>query len=81
MIAKYYANYILNRLNGSSSENWHSFNLNKSYSMPVLFDATDVNNIKIVKVFVYSYSSGKQIVSAIGYINDRNISFDHFSIL
>ena len=81
MIAKYYANYILNRLNDSSSKNRHSFNLNKSNSMAVLFDATDVNNIKIVKDFVYSYSSGKQKFSAMGYVNDRNISFDHFSIL
>ena len=49
--------------------------------MAVLIDATDVNNIKIVKDFVYSYSSGKQKVSAMGYVNDTNTSFDHFSIL
>ena len=49
--------------------------------MAVLFDATDVNNIKIVKDFVYGYSSGKQKVSAMGYVIDRNISFDHISIL
>ena len=66
MIAKYYANYILNRLNGSSCQNRPSFNLNKSNSMAVLFDATDVNNIKIVIDFVYNYSSGKQKVSAMG---------------
>jgi len=30
----------------------------------VLFDATDVNNINIVKDFVYSLSSGKQKVCA-----------------
>jgi len=81
MIAKYYANYILNRLNSSSRKVKYSCNLKKSNSMAVLFDATDVNNIKIVKDFVYSYSSGKQKVSAMGYVNKSNTSFDHFSIL
>ena len=81
MIAKYYANYILNKVNSSSRKVKYSYNLKKSNSIAVLFDATDVNNIKIVKDFVYSYSSGKQKVSAMGYVNDRNISFDHFSIL
>ena len=52
VIAKYYANYILNRLNSSSVRVKYSYNLKKSNSIAVLFDATDVNNIKIIKDFV-----------------------------
>jgi len=52
MISKYYANYILNRVNSSSRKVKYSCNLKKSNSIAVLFDATDVDNIKIVKDFV-----------------------------
>ena len=79
MIAKYYANYILNRVNNSSCKVKYSCNLKKSNSIAVFFDATDVNNIKIIKDFVYNFSSGKQKVSAMGYVNKSNKSFDHFS--
>ena len=81
MIAKYYANYILNRVNSSSRKVKYSCNLKKSNSIAVLFDATDVNNIKIIKDFVYSFSSGKQKVSVMGYVNKSTTSFDHFSSL
>ena len=81
MIAKYYANYILNRVNNSSGKVKYSCNLKKSNSMAVLFDATDVDNFKIVKDFVYSFSCGKQKVSVMGYVNKSNTSFDHFSSL
>ena len=81
MIAKYYANYILNKVNSSSRKVKYPYNLNKSNSIAVLFDATDVNNIKIVKDFVYSLSSGKQKVCAMGCVNKSNTSFDHFSSL
>ena len=81
MIAKYYANYILNKVNSSSRKVKYPYNLKKSNSIAVLFDATDVNNIKIVKDFVYSLSSVKQKVCAMGYVNKSNTSFDHFSSL
>jgi hypothetical protein len=81
MIAKYYANYILNRVNNSSGKVKYSCNLKKSNSMAVLFDATDVNNVKIVKDFVYRFASGKQKAIAMGYVNEKNTSFDHFSSL
>ena len=81
MIAKYYTNYILNKVNSFSRKVKNYYNLKKSNSIAVLFDATDVNNIKIVKDFVYSLSSGKQTVCAMGYVNKSNTSFDHFSSL
>tara|TARA_B100001093_G_scaffold89725_1_gene81791 strand:- start:3144 stop:3614 length:471 start_codon:yes stop_codon:yes gene_type:complete len=81
VIAKYYANYILNKVNSSSRKVKYSYSLKISYSIAVLFDTTDVNNIKIVNDFVYIFSSGKQKVSAMGYVNKSNTSFDHFSSL
>ncbi|MFL2564023.1 MAG: DUF6913 domain-containing protein [Flavobacteriales bacterium] len=81
MIAKYYANYILNSVNSSSRKVKYSCNLKKSNSIAVLFDTTDVNDIKIIKDFVYSFSSGKQKVSVMGYVNKSTTSFDHFSSL
>ena len=78
---KYYANYILNKVSGTSHNLKYSCNLKKSNSIEVLFHANEINNIKIVKDFVYSFSSGKQKVSAMGYVNKSNTSFDHFSSL
>ena len=52
MISKYYANYILNRVNSSSRKVKYSCNLKKSNSIAVLYDATDVDNNKIVKDLV-----------------------------
>ena len=60
MIAKFYANYILIKVNSSSRKVKCSYNLKKSNSIAVLFDAIYVNNIKIVKDFVYSLSSSKK---------------------
>lgn len=81
MIAKYYASYILSRLNNGPRKVKHSYSLRKSSSIAVLFDATEVKNIKLVKDFVYSFASGKHKVHAMGYINEKYKSFDHFSTL
>ncbi len=55
--------------------------MKKSNSIAVLFDATYINDVKIIKDFVYRFASGKQKVSAMGYVNESNITFDHFSSL
>ena len=49
MISKYYASYILSRLNNGPRKVKHSYSLRKSNSIAVLFDTTEVKNIKLVK--------------------------------
>jgi len=81
MITKFYSNYILNKVKSGPNKFKYPFNLNNSDSIAVLFDATQVDDIQLVKKFVYSFSKGKEKVSAIGYVNKKKKSMDHISIL
>ena len=57
------------------------FNLTGANRVSILFDATETENIQTVKSFVNSISKGKQAVSVLGYVNKKDKSFEHMSIL
>lgn len=57
------------------------FNLKTANRITILFNATEPENIQKVNEFVKTISIGKKIVSAMGFVNEQNISFEHMSTL
>ena len=57
------------------------FNLESANTITILFDATEPKNIQIVKELVKTLSFGKEIVSALGFVNEKDKSFEHMSTL
>jgi len=80
MLADFYSRYALNRLR-SVVRSKRVFNLRDAKRIVVLFDATKVRDVKLVKSFVSKFSRGKEVVTALGYVDDNHKSFDHISVL
>jgi hypothetical protein len=57
------------------------FNLKTAQKICVLFNATDPKNIITVNELVKVLSPGKDLVSAMGFVNEQDKSFEHMSTL
>ena len=57
------------------------FNLKTAQKITVLFDATNPKDILRVKELVKILSPGKDLVSAMGFVNEKDKSFEHMSTL
>ena len=75
-----FGNWMLKRSNLEEQRVHQVFNLSGARRIAVLFDATEPKNIQMLKSFVNSIAAGKQ-VSALGYVNKKDKSFEHMSIL
>ena len=58
-----------------------AFNLESAKRITILFDATEPEDIKLVKTFVGRLSNGKELVSALGFVDQNDKSFEHMSSL
>ena len=79
-IKYWYGAWKLKRSNLEEKRVHQVFNLSGAKRIALLFDATDPADIKQVKAFVHSISPGKEI-SVLGYVNKKDKSFEHMSIL
>ena len=57
------------------------YNLKTANKITLLFDATEPKNIQKVKDLVKVLSMGKELVSALGFVNQKDKSFEHMSTL
>jgi len=56
-------------------------NLKTAERITILFNATEPENIQKVNELVKTISTGKKLVSAMGFVNEQDISFEHMSTL
>lgn len=80
-IKHWYGNWKLKRSDLEKKRKRKVFNLASANKVTVLFDATEVKDIMRVKDFVNSLSAGKELVTALGYVNEKDKSFEHMSTL
>jgi len=80
-IKTWYGHWKLKRSNIEGRRKHQIFNLKDAKRITILFDATLTEDIKLVKKFVLKLSSGKELVSALGYVNEKDRGFEHLSSL
>jgi len=80
-IKHWYGNWQLNRSDLEQKRQRQVFNLEKANRITILFDGTEPKTVQRVKVFVNELSKGKEVVSALGYVNEKDKSFEHMSTL
>lgn len=80
-IKHWYGVWILKRSNIERKRKHQVFNLEDAKRITILFDGTLPEDIKLVKKFVSKLSGGKELVSVLGYVNEKDRSFEHMSSL
>jgi hypothetical protein len=80
-IKHWYGNWKLKRSDLEKKRERQVFNLAGANRITILFDGTDPKDVQRVKVFVNKLSKGKELVSALGYVNEKDKSFEHMSTL
>jgi len=81
MLTELYANYVLDRIGEKVERDRRILSLQDAKNVAILFDGTKVKDIKLVKSFVAKFAKGKEMVTALGYVNNNHKSFDHISVL
>ena len=81
MLTEFYAYYILDRIAKTVERDKRPFSLQDAKNVAILFDGTKVEDIELVKSFVAKFAKGKEMVTALGYVNNNHKSFDHISVL
>ena len=80
-IKHWFGHWELRRSNIEQKRKHQVFNLEQAKRITILFDGTLPSDIKLVKSFVAKLSKGKELVSALGYVNEKDKSFEHMSSL
>lgn len=80
-IKHWFGNWKLKRSDLEKKRVRQVHNLKTANKITVLFDATEVKDILLVKNFVNDLSTGKELVTALGYVNEKDKSFEHMSTL
>ena len=80
-IMHFYGAWQLKRSNVEIKRKHQAFNLESAKSITILFDATESECIKLVKTFVGKLSNGKEMVSALGFVDQNDKTFEHMSSL
>jgi len=80
-IKHWFGLWQLKRSNVETKREHRVFNLEKAQRITILFDGTLPKDIKLVKKFVSKLSKGKEMVSVLGYVNEKDKSFEHMSSL
>ena len=76
-----YGIWKLKRSNIETKRAHQVFNLDEAKRVTILFDGTEAEDVLLVKRFVSELSKGKEVVSALGYVNVEDRSFEHMSSL
>ena len=80
-IKHWFGHWELKRSNIERKRKHQVFNLDDAKRITILFDGTLPADIKKVKAFVSSLSKGKDMVTVLGYVNEKDKSFEHMSSL
>ena len=80
-IKHWIGNWKLKRSDLEKKRQRQVFNLEAANRITILFDATKPKDIQRVKTFVNILSKGKELVTAMGYVNKKDKSFEHMSTL
>lgn len=80
-IKHWYGAWQLKRSDIEILRTHQAFNLENAKRITILFDGTYPENIKLVKAFVANLSKGKELVSALGFVDEKYKSFEHMSRL
>jgi hypothetical protein len=80
-IKHWFGNWKLKRSDLEKKRKRKVYNISTANKITILFDATEIKDILLVKDFVSKLSTGKELVSAIGYVNEKDKSFEHMSTL
>jgi hypothetical protein len=80
-IKHWYGNWKLKRSDLEEKRKRQVFNLSGANRITILFEGTEPKDVQRVKTFVNELSKGKELVSALGYVNEKDKSFEHMSTL
>ena len=80
-IKHWFGNWKLKRSDLEQKRKRQVFNLSGANRITLLFDATDPKDIIKIKELVKLLSPGKELVSAMGFVNEKDKSFEHMSTL
>jgi hypothetical protein len=80
-IKHWFGNWKLKRSDLEQRRQRQVFNLEGANRITILFDGTEPKDVQRVKTFVNELSKGKELVSALGYVNEKDKSFEHMSTL
>lgn len=80
-IKHWYGHWELKRSNIERKRKHQVFNLDDAKRITILFDGTKPEDIKKVKHLVSKLSKGKELVSVLGFVNEKDKSFEHMSSL
>ena len=80
-IKHWFGNWKLKRSDLEQKRQRQVFNLEGANRITILFDGTKPKDVQRVKTFVNVLSKGKELVSALGYVNEKDKSFEHMSTL
>ena len=76
-----YGAWQLRRSDVEMQRNHQTFNIVSAKCIAILFDGTKLEDIKLVKTFVGMLSNGKELVSVLGFVDQKDKSFEHMSSL
>lgn len=77
----WYGEWQLKRSDLEAKRRRAVFNLKTAQKITVLFDATSPKDIVRVKELLKILSPGKELVSGMGFVNEKDKSFEHMSTL
>tara|TARA_B100000886_G_C20364396_1_gene466658 strand:- start:53 stop:598 length:546 start_codon:yes stop_codon:yes gene_type:complete len=80
-IKHWYGAWQLRRSDIEMRRKHQAFNIDSAKRITILFDGTEPEDIKLVKAFVGNLSNGKEMVSALGFVDQKDKSFEHMSSL
>ena len=80
-IKHWYGAWQLKRSDIEMRRKHQAFNLDTAKRITILFDGTKPEDIKLVKTLVGKLSNGKELVSALGFVDQKDKSFEHMSSL
>ena len=82
MLVDNYRKFVLYQKANTLSRDKEEFNLENAKKIGILFDATIIENYKIVKNFVYQLAKdNRTYISALGYVDFTRKYFEHISVL
>lgn len=80
MLVNWYSNLVLKKLNCPNADKYN-LDLKDAHRIAVLFEASDLNSINLVKKFITSLVKNKYQINALGYVDDAHKSLEHLSTL
>ena len=73
-IKHWYGAWQLRRSDIEMRRKHQAFNIDSAKRITILFDGTEPEDIKLVKAFVGKLSNGKEMVSALGFVDQKDKS-------